>query len=94
MKINQIVELPKIAKAHTYASENADLYIAGDDGQRMYKNKIANLEIPVASVDEVADVICMEHNAKCAYCDCHNDYNVTAKALREKYHMIPKELMP
>jgi len=44
----------------------------------------------VASVDEVADMICMEHNAKCAYCDCHNDYNVTAKALHEKFIIVKR----
>jgi len=31
-------EMPPIEKAHTYASENAEIYRAFDEGQRYYRN--------------------------------------------------------
>lgn len=40
--IKEVEEMP-IDKAHTYASENADIYRAYDDGQENYKNKVLTL---------------------------------------------------
>lgn len=44
-KMREEVEkgLPNIEKAHTYASENADIYRAYDRGQESYQSKVKSL---------------------------------------------------
>ena len=54
-KLSDLIKLPEIAKAHTYASENAEDYRIYDGGQTAYKNKLANMEIEVD--EEVINVI-------------------------------------
>ena len=44
-KLETSIILPEIEKAHTYASENAEVYRAYDAGQKRYKERIEKLYI-------------------------------------------------
>ena len=87
MKLHEIVKMPDIAKAHTYASENGDTYRIQDEGQSLYKNFIANIDIPTASESDVYSVI---YDTICEE-DDPIDYNNVAKALREKFIIIKRK---